>query len=65
MAQLAEPKTATALETMWAAGLTEIEILHLIGLKQDIAAGRRSELTLEHKRLQFARYLYGQGIIHA
>lgn len=64
MAQLAEPRTTTALEALWAAGITETEILRLIGLKHDITAGRRSELTPEHKRLQFASYLYRQGIIH-
>ncbi len=63
-AQLAETTTPTALEVMWAAGLSETEILRLIGLKQDVTAGRRSELTPDSKRVQFARYLYRQGIIH-
>jgi hypothetical protein len=49
---------------MLAAGLVESEILHLAWLKKDIVTGKRSEATVEHKRLLFGRYLYERGTLH-
>jgi len=64
MQQLSEARPRTASETMWMAGLNETEIMNLVWLKQEIHAGRRSELTPAHKRLMFFRYLREQGRLH-
>jgi hypothetical protein len=63
MAQLTAPATRGAIQSMWEAGLTEAQMLHLLWLKQDVFAGRRSEITPEHKRLLFARHLYERGLL--
>lgn len=55
----------TTLEAMWTAGLTEREIVHLLWVKQEVLAGRRSEITMEHKRRAFARYLYDRGLLRS
>ena len=64
MQHLATEATGTSLEAMLTAGLSEDEILRLFRLRRDIDSGRRSEITLEHKRLTFARYLYEHGLMH-
>ena len=65
MHQLLAERPATALEAMLAAGLDERQILNLVRLRHAVFAGQRSEVTPEHKRLLFGRYLYEQGFIQS
>ena len=65
MQQLVTERTASPLEAMWAAELSERQILHLIWLKQDVLKGKRSEITVEDKRLRFGRYLYEHGLVQS
>jgi hypothetical protein len=44
-------------EIMRAAGIEDEEIVRLAGLRQRVASGDCSEVTLEHKRLAFYKYL--------
>jgi hypothetical protein len=44
-------------EIMRAAGIDDDEIVRLAGLRQRVASGDCSEVTLEHKRLAFYKYL--------
>ena len=44
-------------EIMRAAGIEDSEIIRLAGLRQRVAVGDCSEVTAEHKRLEFCRYL--------
>jgi hypothetical protein len=46
---------------MRTSGLSDADIERLRWLKYQIAAGKRSEISVEHKRLMFGRYLYEQG----
>jgi hypothetical protein len=48
-------------EIMRAAGLVDEEILRLAGLKRRVEAGQCDDLTLEHKRLTFLKFLHDSG----
>ncbi|MBM2812582.1 MAG: hypothetical protein HW416_3341 [Chloroflexi bacterium] len=48
-------------EIMMAAGLEDDEIVRLAWLKHRVAAGECDDLTVEYKRLEFLKYLYGSG----
>jgi hypothetical protein len=50
--------------TMLSAGLGNQEIWRLLCLKRCIEAGKLSELTPEHKRLVFMKYLVDSGRLH-
>lgn len=44
-------------EIMRAAGIEDSEIIRLAGLRRRVAVGDCSEVTDEHKRMEFCRYL--------
>jgi len=48
-------------EPMYAAGLSEAQVLRLQQLKAEIDAHQRSEFTLDYYRRAFAKYLYDAG----
>lgn len=50
--------------SMRTAGLSYEEIIQLVRLKQRINTGEVSELTMEYKRLVFAKCLVASGRIH-
>ena len=45
------------IEIMKAAGIEDAEIVRLAGLRKRVAAGVISEITEEHKRMMFTRFL--------
>jgi hypothetical protein len=47
--------------SMCAAGLLDEQIICLAQLKQEIVALRRTEMTVDHQRLLFAKYLREAG----
>ena len=48
-------------KSMCAAGLLDEQIMCLAHLKQEIVAQRRTEVTVDHRRLLFAKYLRESG----
>ncbi len=64
MANTATSEPITALQNLLYAQLKGEEIARLMRLKQEIGSGRRSEATMEYKRLAFARFRYRLGLLH-
>jgi len=48
-------------EIMLAAGLEDDEILRLAWLKRRVESGECDDLTIEHKRLTFLKFLHESG----
>ena len=53
------------MEIMRAAGLEDDEILRLAWLKKRVDRGECDDLTIEHKRLTFLKYLHDSGRVQA
>jgi hypothetical protein len=54
-------RLAIEVRSMCAAGLRDEQIMRLAQLKQEIAAHQRTEVTPDHQRLLFAKYLHENG----
>ena len=52
-------------EVMRAAGLEEDEIVRLSWLKRRVESGECDDLTIEHKRLTFLKFLCETGRVQA
>ena len=52
-------------EIMRAAGLEDEEIVRLAWLKRRVDSGQCDDLTLEHKRLTFLKFLHDSGRVQA
>ena len=64
MPQVTAQEPPTVLASMVAANLTPAQIAELMRLRREIASGQRCELTIEYKRLAFARFRYRLGLLH-
>ena len=51
-------------ETMRSAGIQDVAILRLLCLKERIETGETTELTIEHKRRLFLKFLVTSGRLH-
>lgn len=49
---------------MRSAGLQDAEISRLLRLKERVETGETTELTIEHKRRMFLKYLVTSGRVH-
>lgn len=56
-------QTDIQVEIMLAAGLTDEEILRLAELRHRVTDGSCDDLTIEYKRIMFAKYLCDAGLI--
>ena len=64
---LPEPPSADpaiAIDQLRAAGLHDQQIARLLRMKEQHAAGAVSELTREHKYLEFAKFLVDSRTLH-
>ena len=52
-------------EIMRAAGLEDEDIVRLAWLKKRVASGQCDDLTIEHKRLTFLKFLHDSGRVTA
>jgi hypothetical protein len=52
-------------EIMRAAGLEDEEIIRLAWLKKRVDTGQCDDLTIEHKRLTFLKFLHDSGRVTA
>lgn len=56
---------SSAFQSMRSSGLHVDDMVRLAWLKYEVQTGKRSEITIDSKRLAFFRYLFEHGWIHA
>jgi hypothetical protein len=64
MQQVLTGEPTTPWRKVMAVHVTREQVANLMRLKQDIATGRCSDLTIDYKRLAFARFPYRLGLLH-